>query len=171
MAFEGRDSSTANREHADVSPVVLGTLLPMSDGAMSRAEREAFLADVHVGVLSVADAPRGPWSLPIWYVVAEDGTVEMRLEGGSKKARLLREAGRATLVAQTETPPYQYVSVEGPVELVPSERDVRAVADRYLGAELGAWYTAENPNTPDSMTARLTPEHWNTMDFGKLLGL
>jgi hypothetical protein len=30
------------------------------DTTMTRAEREAFLADVHVGVLSIAEPGRGP---------------------------------------------------------------------------------------------------------------
>ena len=35
--------------------------------AMTRQEREAFLAEVHVGILSVADEGRGPLTVPIWY--------------------------------------------------------------------------------------------------------
>ena len=81
-------------------------------GAMTKDEREAFLADVHVGILAVDEAGRGPMALPIWYRYV-DGVVEIGMNGGSLKARLLRAAGRATLTVQTETAPYQYVSVEG----------------------------------------------------------
>ena len=45
----------------------------MADGAMTKAEREAFLADVHVAVLAVDEPGRGPLSLPIWYLVDGDG--------------------------------------------------------------------------------------------------
>ena len=41
-------------------------------------------------------------------------TVLMGMSGDSLKAKLLRTAGRATLTVQTETPPYQYVMVDGP---------------------------------------------------------
>ncbi|HEY5165085.1 MAG TPA: pyridoxamine 5'-phosphate oxidase, partial [Acidimicrobiia bacterium] len=34
---------------------------------MSPEEREAFLAEVHVGVISVANDDRGPLTVPIWY--------------------------------------------------------------------------------------------------------
>jgi nitroimidazol reductase NimA-like FMN-containing flavoprotein (pyridoxamine 5'-phosphate oxidase superfamily) len=34
--------------------------------AMTRQERETFLADVHVGVISMADEGRGPLAVPIW---------------------------------------------------------------------------------------------------------
>ena len=140
----------------------------MAEGSMTKAEREAFLADVHVGVLSVEDPGRGPLALPIWYLV-EDGDVVIGMDGGSKKARLLRDAGRATLTAQTEAAPYKYVTVEGPVVVVAEPRDDLEMASRYLGPELGAWYAENNPSTEASVVARLTPEHWNTMDFAKLL--
>ena len=73
---------------------------------MTREEREAFLADVHIGILSVDEPGRGPTALPIWYLV-EDGDVIIGIDGASLKARLLRAAGRATLTVQTETPPYK----------------------------------------------------------------
>jgi nitroimidazol reductase NimA-like FMN-containing flavoprotein (pyridoxamine 5'-phosphate oxidase superfamily) len=36
----------------------------MSSGSMTKAEREAFLADVHVGVLAVDEPGRRPMSAP-----------------------------------------------------------------------------------------------------------
>ena len=141
----------------------------MADGAMTRAEREAFLADVHVGVLSVDDPGRGPFSVPIWYLV-DDGDVIMGMSGLSKKARLLRDAGRASLVVQTEDPPYKFASIEGPVVIQDGHRDDLEMAVRYLGPEFGAWYAENNPSTEESVVVRLMPEHWNTTDFGKLMG-
>ena len=141
----------------------------MADGAMTRVEREAFLADVHVGVLSVDDPGRGPFSVPIWYLV-DDGDVIMGMSGLSKKARLLRDAGRASLVVQTEEPPYKFASIEGPVVIEDGHRDDLEMAVRYLGPEIGAWYAENNPSTEESVVVRLTPEHWNTTDFAKLMG-
>jgi PPOX class probable F420-dependent enzyme len=141
----------------------------MADGAMTRQEREEFLADVHVGVLSVEDPGRGPLSLPIWYLLDGDDVL-VSMDGRSKKARLLRAAGRASMVVQTEEPPYRYASIEGPVTLEPPGRDVLELATRYLGPELGAWYAEQNPADEHTVFARLVPEHWNTTDFGKLLG-
>jgi hypothetical protein len=139
----------------------------MAAGSMTVEEREAFLADVHVGVLAIDEPGRGPLALPVWYQFV-DGVVVVGMDGDSLKARLLRAAGRATLVAQTEAPPYAYVSVEGPVEVVPDRRDDNDMATRYLGPELGAWYGENNPRDESSVLARLTPEHWRTTDFGKL---
>ena len=140
----------------------------MAAGAMTVAEREAFLTDVHVGVLAVDEPGRGPLALPIWYSY-DDGVVTIGMDGDSLKARLLRAAGRATLTVQTETPPYQYLSVEGPVEILNEHRDTLAMATRYLGAELGQWYANANPPTESTVVALLRPEHWRTMDFAKLM--
>ena len=138
-------------------------------GTMTIPEREAFLADVHVGILAVDEGGRGPMALPIWYRYV-DGAVEIGMDGESLKARLLRAAGRATLTVQTETAPYQYVSVEGPVTVDAMRRDDLEMASRYLGPELGRWYAEHNPSTEASVTVTLRPEHWRTHDFGKALG-
>jgi nitroimidazol reductase NimA-like FMN-containing flavoprotein (pyridoxamine 5'-phosphate oxidase superfamily) len=139
-----------------------------ASGHMTAAERDAFLADVHVGILSVDEPGRGPMALPIWYVY-EAGDVIIGIDGRSLKAQLVRAAGRATLTVQTETPPYQYVSVEGPATVEATQRDDFEMASRYLGPELGRWYADNNPSTHDSVIVRIRPEHWRTWDFNKAM--
>lgn len=117
-----------------------------------------------MGILAVAEPDRGPLALPVWYEYQGE-VVEFGMDGMSRKAELIRAAGRATLTVQDETPPYRYVSVEGPVEVVPKDRDVLAVATRYLGDELGAWYAKANPATASTVVFRLSPDHWRTQDF------
>ena len=141
----------------------------MAEMDMTPEEREAFLADVHVGILSIARTGKGPLALPIWYQY-EDGYVRIGMGGKSLKAKLLRRAGRATMTVQTETPPYKYVMVEGPIVVLPKQRDDYAMASRYLGPELGKWYAENNPSTSESVIVRLTPENWLTCDFGKGMG-
>jgi nitroimidazol reductase NimA-like FMN-containing flavoprotein (pyridoxamine 5'-phosphate oxidase superfamily) len=136
---------------------------------MTAGERDAFLADVHVGILAVDEPGRGPMALPIWYVY-DGGTVQIGMSGSSRKAELLRAAGRATLTVQTEEPPYKYVAVEGPVTVQPTRRDDLQMAVRYLGEQMGRWYVENNPSTAESVVVVLTPEHWRTHDFGKSVG-
>lgn len=136
---------------------------------MTVAEREAFLAGLHVGILAIEHPGHGPLALPIWYDV-DGGDVIVGMDGSSLKARLLRAAGRATLTVQDEAPPYKYVSVEGPVSISTDRRDTLAMASRYLGPELGQWYAEHNPPTADSVLVRLTPERWRTVDYGKTMG-
>lgn len=139
----------------------------MSELDMTEAEREEFLAGVHVGVLAIARQDKGPLALPIWYQY-EDGVVLIGMGGDSLKAKLLRNAGRATLTAQQEELPYKYVSVEGPIEIVQDQRDDFVMASRYLGPEMGRWYADNNPSTEESVLVRLTPERWLTADFAKM---
>lgn len=141
----------------------------MTDGAMTRDERDTFLRDQHVAIVAIDEPGRGPLALPIWYLVADDGDVLLSMDGDSVKARLLAAAGRATITVQTETAPYQYVSVEGPITIGPVTHDPLELASRYLGPELGQWYVDNNPTTDDTRTVRLRPEHWRTFDFNKVL--
>src|SRR4051794_1634537 len=103
-------------------PSGAGGQIMSTPGTMTVTEREAFLADLHVGILAVDEPGRGPLAMPIWYLF-RDGQVVIGMGGQSVKAKLLRQAGRATLTVQTEEPPYKYVCVEGPVEIDPNPRD------------------------------------------------
>ncbi len=134
---------------------------------MTKAEREAFLADLHVGVVSIEDPGRGPLTAPIWYAYEPGGDVTMLIGPESRKAKLLQSARRASLVAQTETAPYQYVSVEGPVTLSakPPEGATLRMAIRYLGEEGGRRYAAGGDGS--SLWVTLTPERWLTTDYSK----
>ena len=138
--------------------------------AMTRTEREAFLAGTHVALLAVAEPGRGPFAVPVWYVYAPGGDVRIVTGGTSKKLALLRAARRATLCAQEETPPYRYVTVEGPIEIgkPDPERDVRETALRYLGPQMGEMYLrAMADENAAAVLVSLRPEHWMTADFRK----
>jgi nitroimidazol reductase NimA-like FMN-containing flavoprotein (pyridoxamine 5'-phosphate oxidase superfamily) len=140
--------------------------------AMSKAEREAFLAGVHVGVVSIEEPGRGPLTVPIWYAF-EDGDVVWVTGKHSRKGALLSDGTRISLCAQTEAPPYKYVSVEGPITLERPdyERHIRAIAYRYLGPEQGERYlggNSEGRNLDNEVLVRLKPERWLTVDYGKM---
>jgi nitroimidazol reductase NimA-like FMN-containing flavoprotein (pyridoxamine 5'-phosphate oxidase superfamily) len=140
--------------------------------AMSRAEREAFLAGTHVAIVSIAEDGRGPLAVPVWYHYEPGGKVRFATGDVSRKARLLKHAGRASLCVQTETAPYLYVSVEGPttIETIDFERDTREMAVRYLGPRMGeAYLKATYPEgTTSEVLVRLRPERWWSADFRKL---
>ena len=137
---------------------------------MSREEREAFLAEARVGVLAVSSAGGAPLLTPIWYSYEPGGDVVMTTAGGSAKTALLRSAATASLCVQTETAPYKYVVVEGPVSVADGVESAwrRGIAHHYLGDELGDMYAdATMDSEPTAVTVRLTPERWRTTDFGK----
>jgi nitroimidazol reductase NimA-like FMN-containing flavoprotein (pyridoxamine 5'-phosphate oxidase superfamily) len=138
---------------------------------MSKTAREQFLADVRVGVMSIAEEGRGPLTVPIWYGYTPGGELSVWMSKTSRKAALLQQAGRFSLCVQSEQQPYQYVSVEGPIttiEPVDLEGDVRALARRYLGVEGGDAYVAEVANeiaSGNHIIVRMRPERWLSADY------
>lgn len=146
----------------------------MSKTTMTKTEREAFLADVHVGVVSVSEPGRGPLTVPVWYDYAPSGVVRFSTGATSRKAIAMRATGRASLLVQTETAPYRYVSVEGPVRLLGEpdfEKDIRPTAVRYLGEAMAEVYLASlAAEHSAAIMVELVPEHWLTVDYAKAFG-
>lgn len=140
---------------------------------MTVTERDAFLMDVRVGMLSVNDVEgRAPLTVPIWY--AYDRELVTFVTGRrSRKTRLIERSGRVRLAVQRETPPYQYVSVEGPViaiEAVDVE-ELSRLRERYLGPEAARRARERSPEPdPSEVTVRMRPERWRTEDYGGDVG-
>jgi PPOX class probable F420-dependent enzyme len=141
----------------------------MGQLTMTKEEREAFLADVHVGVLAV-NGDGAPSVTPIWYVYEPGGEVLISTAADSPKTALLRRAGRASVCVQTETAPYKYVVVEGPVTIDDAVDSAwrRALAQRYLGDELGDVYADSTMDAEaNAVVVRVKPDRWRTIDYGK----
>jgi nitroimidazol reductase NimA-like FMN-containing flavoprotein (pyridoxamine 5'-phosphate oxidase superfamily) len=140
---------------------------------MTKAEREEFLAGVHVAIVSIAEPGRGPLTVPIWYGYEPGGELWIVTERDSRKGRLLQQVERFSLCAQTEQPPYKYVTVEGPIASITSsdvERDERPLAHRYLGAEIGDRYIEATGGTTaraNNVLVKMRPERWLTTDYSK----
>lgn len=83
---------------------------------------------------------------------------------------------RFSLCAQTEPPPYEYLSVEGPIALVERadlERHTRVLAHRHTGVECGDAYnksTGARDARDSSMVIEMRPERWLTVDYRKAFG-
>ena len=137
----------------------------MSELTMSKATREAFLAEVHVGVFCVTRPGRQPLATPVWYLYEPGGDVRVIVGKESQKAELVRAAGVASLCAQSESMPYRFVTVEGPAVLEGGAGDIAfEMAARYLGPT-GAKAYVEQTSGFESVVARITPERWRTQDY------
>ena len=136
--------------------------------AMTETEKQEYLADLHVGVLSLNDNSNGPLTAPIWYDYEPGGELWFITGPNSLKGKLLEVGVRLSLVAQSEEPPYKYVSVEGPVVSIDesTEDDLLAMAVRYLGETGGQQYT-ESSNGSGGVLVRVKPERWLAVDYGK----
>ena len=140
----------------------------MAEFAMTQDEREEFLAGVHVGVISIERNEGPPLTVPVWYDYSPGGDVRVVMGRSSLKGRLITAAGRYSLCAQDEQAPYKYVSVEGSATMRAAEldQDLRPMATRYLGEQMGNSY-ADNSTGDDSVVVAMTPERWYSVDYGK----
>lgn len=138
---------------------------------MTRDEREAFLAGLHVGIVSVDEPGRGPLSVPVWYLYEPGGEIVLVTRPEARKARLLTAGARVSFVVQSEDMPPKYVTIQGRVtsaDAADIARDVKAVVRKYLGAEVGdAYVDATRPNGTNEIVVRVRPERWYSRDFGR----
>ncbi len=104
---------------------------------MTTQEREAFLAESHTAVISVAnDGNRPPHSVPVWYHYEPGGNftfftgIQQRV---ARKTALIERAGVVSVVVQREEFPCKYVAAECTVvcaERPPSEEAIFAIVSR-----------------------------------------
>ena len=138
---------------------------------MTREEREAFLAGVHVGIVSVDDPGRGPLSVPVWYLYEPGGDIVLVTRPQARKASLLKVGARVSFVAQSEDMPPKYVSIQGSVvSATPADvgRDLKPVVRKYLPADVGdAYVDNTRPNGTDEIVVRIRPDRWFSRDFGR----
>ncbi|HEY0816369.1 MAG TPA: pyridoxamine 5'-phosphate oxidase family protein [Pseudonocardia sp.] len=138
---------------------------------LSRDERAAFLAEPHIAALSVvAEAGRGPLTVPLWYGYRPHGQAWILTPAASRKAALIAAAGRFTLMVQRLEPSVRYVSVEGPVvnTTTGTEANVREMAERYLPPDAAAAYVAMSlAQHGPQVIIEIRPEHWLSADLGR----
>ncbi|MGH3095600.1 MAG: pyridoxamine 5'-phosphate oxidase family protein [Streptosporangiales bacterium] len=138
--------------------------------ALSKRERERFLAEPHIGALSVAErADRAPLTIPMWYHYTLGGELWVNTGPDSRKARAIRSAGLFSLMVQRVEPTVRYVSVEGPVTRTASGSRERfwQMAARYLPPDKVADYVEyEQTQFGEHLAIYMQPEHWVSADLG-----
>jgi nitroimidazol reductase NimA-like FMN-containing flavoprotein (pyridoxamine 5'-phosphate oxidase superfamily) len=137
--------------------------------SMTKEEREAFLASVKIGVVSIPEDGCGPLAVPVWYDYAPGGELRFVTGKDSYKAKLLHRTTRISFCVHDDRVPYKYVSVEGPILAIEKpdfERDIRQMGQFHLGQEGGNQH-AEQMKGCDSILVRMRPERWFTVDYSK----
>jgi len=142
---------------------------------MTHQERQVFLAEPHVGVLSVADGDRPPHATPVWYAYEPGGdlTFFTGTQGRrSRKAGFVERAGALSFTVQREEFPYRYVTIAGTVVRVdrpPSAKQALAVARRYLPEEAARGFVAVEIENPSGEFVLFTvrPDRWLSFDFAE----
>ncbi len=148
-------------------------------GPMTERERQAFLAEPHVAVLSVAsDDDRPPLTVPLWYSYRPGGDITFFTGTQGRKARkirLIEKAGVLSLSVQHGEFPYRYVTVEGTVvgeDRPPSAEQMLTIARRYLPEEAARGFVEAELGHPESELVLFTvrPDRWLTLDFADEAG-
>lgn len=141
-------------------------------------EREAFLAEPHIAVISLpSDDERPPLAFPAWYAFHGGDRITYythRTEPRSRKLRLLREGSVLSLCVQREEPPYKYVTVEGTVvdeNEAPTAEERLAIIDRYLAeGDAQAYLDGEIASGVAVALFTIRADRWVGFDFGEDAG-
>ncbi|MEV6419367.1 pyridoxamine 5'-phosphate oxidase family protein [Streptomyces sp. NPDC051662] len=140
--------------------------------ALTREERELFLAEPRIAALAVAAAEgRAPLTVPIWYQYRPGDDIWIMTGRDSRKGRLIAAAGRFTLMVERAEPSVRYVSVEGSVTATePATREaLHEIASRYVAVDkVGAYVDSAWSEHGEQVIIRMRPEHWLSADLGQL---
>jgi uncharacterized protein len=144
--------------------------------ALTAAEREQFLAEPRVGVLSVAAGDgRPPLTVPVWHAYQPGGelTFFTGTQGRTaRKTRLLEQAGTVSFCVQKPEFPYRYTTVECTIvtaDRSPSVDDVVTITSRYLPPDAARGFAEAEVNNPAGtfVLFHARPDRWSSMDFGE----
>lgn len=141
--------------------------------ALTREERERFLAEPHIAALAVdaGEEGRAPLTVPIWYQYEPGGDIWIMTGPDSRKGKLIARAGRFSLMVDRLTPTIRYVSVEGPViDTVPATREqLVEMSARYLPAEKVEGYVDFAwKDHGEQVVIRMRPQRWISSDLGEV---
>lgn len=128
---------------------------------MTPAEVRAFLEHgTRTGMLGVVRRDGSAMVAPVWFVVDDDGSVVFTTGADTVKGRALRRDPRACLAVDRAEPPYDFVRVEGRVE-ISREPDAllhwaTRIGGRYMGADRAREYGRRN-GVDGELLVRLVP--------------
>ena len=124
---------------------------------MTEAEVWGFLTSMppHTGKVATVRADGRPHVAPVWYVVDDDRSIVFNTGERTVKGRNLRRTGYAAMSVDDERPPFSFVTLEGPVELIADLDQLRRwatlIGGRYMGEDRAEGYgdrnASANPNT------------------------
>lgn len=130
---------------------------------MTTPEVHAFLTSLpaRTGRLATVRADGRPHVAPVWFDVDEDGSLLFNTGESTVKGKNLRRTGQAAICVDDERPPFSFVTMEGPVEIIEVLDQVRSwatrIGGRYMGADRAEEYGARN-GVAGELLVRLRPE-------------
>lgn len=138
--------------------------------ALDSDVRDRLFASGSVPILAIERPGRAPLAVPVWHAVEPDGSVWIVTPRDSLKARLLREAGRCTLVVDEVEPEARYASAECDVvaERAATLDDTARMARGNLPSEPAEAYIAwvAGGGLGPEVVFELRPVRWLSAQMG-----
>lgn len=140
---------------------------------MTPTERETFLAEPHIGTMSVATGDeRPPLTVPLFYGYQPGGELSFFTSSKGQRARktgLIERFERVSLSVQTAPPP-RYVTVECSLTDIarpPTIDQMLAVVGRYMPPEQAEGFARAEIDFPGSQLVVYTfrIDRWLSADF------
>jgi PPOX class probable F420-dependent enzyme len=131
---------------------------------MSESEMHAFLTSTPARTAKVATvrADGRPHVAPVWFVLDDDGCLVFNTGKDTVKGRNLIREGRAAICMDDDRPPFSFVVLEGPVEIIEDLAQVRdwaaRIGGRYMGQDRAEEYGERN-GVAGELVVRLRPDH------------
>ena len=115
---------------------------------MTEPQWRAFVLEgTRTGKLATVRKDGRPHVMPVWFLLDGDDVL-FNTGAETVKGRNLRREGRASLCVDDDRPPFAFVTISGPVELVEDVAEVRrwatAIGARYMGADRAEEFGARN---------------------------
>lgn len=129
----------------------------MSDQLLDERQQR-FVAKARIATLGTVRPDGSPHLTPVWYRY-DDGDFLVSVDRDSRKHRNVQRDPRVELcIDDRERAPYHTVIVRGTasVEAAPSKEWRLALAQHYLGEEMGRRYV-ETQDNPDGVLLRIRP--------------
>ena len=128
---------------------------PMTDD-----QRRSFLLDgTRTGILATTRADGSPHAAPVWFTLDGDDVIFTTGADTVKGGNLTRD-GRAVIVVDESTPPFDFVMVQGRVELSEDMDELlrwaTVLGARYMGADVAEAFGRRNA-VPGELLVRLRP--------------
>ena len=128
---------------------------PMTDD-----QRRTFLLDgTRTGILATTRADGSPHAAPVWFTLDGDDVI-FTTGADTVKGGNLRRDGRAVIVVDESTPPFDFVIVQGRVELSEDMAELlrwaTVLGGRYMGADVAEAFGRRNA-VPGELLVRLRP--------------
>jgi PPOX class probable F420-dependent enzyme len=128
---------------------------------MTDEQRRAFLMEgTRTGVLATVRKDGRPHAAPVWFALDGDDVL-FTTGADTVKGRNLRRTGRALFVVDESTPPFDFVTIEGRVELSDDHAQLlhwaTVLGGRYMGPENAEAFGRRNA-VPSELLVRLRPD-------------